>query len=121
MARRLPPFMRSRIASVLERSSDTYAEVAERFGVNQATVAKIAAEHGIVRRRRWEEHELAFLKDNYWEHGARRCAEILGRDYQVVANKANELGLSTGVGPYGRWRVVEGGGQFGEPEQGRGH
>ena len=115
MGKRLPPFMRSRIASVLAYGSDTYPEIAERFGVNPATVARIAGEYGIVRRRSWEEHELAFLKENYWGHGAKGCADVLRRDYQVVACKAAELGLKTRVGPYGKWRVVEGGGRDGEP------
>ena len=112
---RVPPSVRSRIAHVLRTQPDTYAEVAERFGVCADTVFEIAKENGISRLRRWEDSEVEFLKENYWDHGARGCAAILGRNYQVVANKAGKLGLRTKIGPYGKWRVIDGGRDDGKP------
>ena len=115
MASRLSPSARARMAHLLRSGRDTYAEVAERFGTSRSTVYEVARSSGIVRHRRWDDSELAFLRDNYWEHGARRCADVLGRDYQCVSKKARELGLSTRVGPYGKWRVMDGGRGDGKP------
>ena len=104
---------RRRLLSVAERGCSTYAEMASDFGISEGTVYAILHRMGYSRNKRWTQSEIAFLRDNYWEHGARGCADILGRNYQVVANKASELGLKTRIGPYGRWRVVEGGGPNG--------
>ena len=111
--RRLSDAEKHRLLSVAMRGRSTYDEMAEDFGVCAHTVYVNLRRMGYSRNKRWTEPEIAFLKENYWEHGARGCADILGRNYQVVANKAGALGLKTRVGPYGKWRVVDGGGADG--------
>lgn len=103
--------MRRWVSALAKSGRYTYAEMAEMFGVSEDTVMRIAHDAGHRRSVPWSKADIAFLKENYYERGARACAIVLCRNYQCVSKKARELGLSTRVGPYGRWRVIEGGGR----------
>ena len=109
MRDRLSPERRALIVKLARDSRLSYRQIAQRFGISEDTVSRIAIENGYRRNIPWSDPEIAFLKQNYREHGARGCAKVLGRNYQVVSAKARELGLKTDVGPYGRLRVYKGG------------
>lgn len=110
MSRQLSDSDRKLIAKMAQSSSLTYDQIARRFGVTPSAVSRIAREEDVRRHRSWTDAELAFLKENYQKRGARGCGKVLGRNHQVVSFKARQLGLHTDVGPYGRLRVYEGGG-----------
>lgn len=109
MRRVLTPDDRRLIAKMARRSDLTYEQIGRRFGITATTVSSIAMKDGIQRRRNWTASEIAFLKENYQRCGARGCGKILRRDHQVVSRMARQLGLHTDVGPYGKFRVYEGG------------
>lgn len=109
MRRELTEGERKLIAKLALDSSLQYEQIARRFGISSSTVSKIARDEDVHRHRSWTDAEVAFLKENYQRRGARGCAKVLGRNYQVVSLKARQLGLHTDVGPYGRFRVYEGG------------
>lgn len=100
---------RKLIAKMARRSDLTYEQIGRRFGITKSTVSQIALKSGTERKRRWTDAEIAFLKENYQQCGARGCGKVLRRNHQVVSFKAKQLGLHTDVGPYGKFRVYEGG------------
>lgn len=109
MRDRLTAEQRELVARLARRSMLSYRQIAQRFGISEALVSQIAVESGYHRSRPWSDSDIAFLKENYQKRGARGCATVLGRNYQVVSRKARQLGLSTDVGPYGKLRVIDGG------------
>ena len=109
MRDRLAPEKRKIVAKLARDGKLSYRQIAQRFGISVQTVSHIAVEDGYHRKKPWTDSDIAFLKQNYQTRGARGCAKVLGRNYQVVCVKARELGLTTDVGPYGRLRVYEGG------------
>lgn len=42
---------------------------------------------------KWTEEDLQFLKDNYFNLGAKECALILNRTYEAIKKKAQILGI----------------------------
>ena len=73
----------------------TYAEIAERIGRSENSVAAMLRQSGLSFRmaKYWQENELEYLGKNYKEKTYAEIAKKLGRTEKAVSFQASRLGL----------------------------
>ena len=74
-------------------SGDEPDHVAFRHGITRRELGSLMRS---VDRRRWSEVEIAFVRDNYPNHGSDWPGwEIMGRSRSAIRNQARRLGLES--------------------------